>query len=127
MLSERIARCFRRSVKWWVSTLKGSVMLRHVVMWKISGELIGSGLRREDVAQTLSDALADLVGVVPGIISLTVGPNCVNAEGNWDFGLVVDFETEEDMQAYAVHPAHREVVKQIRAVVSERAAVDFWM
>ncbi len=54
-------------------------------------------------------------------------PNSVNAEDIWVFGLVVDFETEEDMQAYAVHPAHLEVVRQIRAVVSERAAVDFWM
>ena len=107
--------------------MKGSVMLRHVVMWKISGDLTGDGVRREDVAETLSGALADLVGVVPGIVSMTVGTNCVNAEGNWDFGLVVDFETEEDLQVYAVHPAHLEVVKQIRAVVSVRAAVDFWM
>ncbi|WP_099332558.1 Dabb family protein [Actinomyces minihominis] len=100
-------------------------MLRHVVMWKISADKLGSNAVREDVAERLSAELRALVGVVPGIIDLQAGPNCMNDEENWDFGLVVDFEDEEALRNYAVHPAHLEVVKQIRAVVSARVAVDF--
>jgi hypothetical protein len=39
--------------------------------------------------------------------------------------LVADFETLADLDAYQVHPSHQAVVPQIKALVAQRAAVDF--
>ncbi len=102
-------------------------MLRHVVMWKIASGAIAPGKTPEDVAESLAVKLRELKDTVPGIIALHAGPDCMGLKGNWDLGLVVDVEDEEALKAYAVHPAHLEVVQQIRQVVSERAAVDFYM
>lgn len=100
-------------------------MIRHVVMWKVSKEALAPEETKEQAVRRLADALNALVGKVPGVAALNAGPNCVDAEGNWDLGLVADFETQADLDAYAVHPLHLEVVAQVRAVVSARACVDF--
>ena len=100
-------------------------MLRHVVMWRIAPEKVPAGVSSAEVAASLASDLRALVGQIPQIVTLTAGPNCVAAEGNWDLGLVVDVEDEGALQAYATHPAHLKVVESIRAVVSDRAAVDF--
>lgn len=100
-------------------------MIRHVVMWAIDQEKLDDGQTIPEVAAALTADLRALTETVPGIRSLTAGPNCVAADGNWDMGLVVDFDNEDDLQAYAIHPAHMDVVVKIRAVVAARAAVDF--
>lgn len=94
-------------------------------MWKVSEEALADGETKEQAAHRLADALNALVEKVPGVLALKAGPNCVGADGNWDLGLVCDFENQADLDAYAVHPLHQEVVAQVRAVVSERACVDF--
>lgn len=100
-------------------------MIRHVVMWKVSEGALAADETKGQVVKRLTDALNALVETVPGVAALNAGPNCVDAEGNWDMGLVADFETQADLDAYAIHPLHQEVVTQIRAVVSARACVDF--
>ncbi len=99
-------------------------MIRHVVMWKISEDALGDGQLAADEARRLSERLNALVGQVPGIVALNAGANCVDADGNWDFGLVADFQNQADLDAYAVHPLHQDVVREIRLVVSARACVD---
>lgn len=100
-------------------------MIRHVVMWKISEEVFGDGQRAVGEARRLSERLNALAGKVPGVVALNAGVNCVDADGNWDFGLVADFQNQADLDAYAIHPLHQEVVAEIRLAVSARACVDF--
>ena len=69
--------------------------------------------------------LRSLVGVVPSISSLTVGPNVAYFDSNWDVVLVADYESLDGLEAYQTHPAHLAVAPQIKALVSGRAAVDF--
>lgn len=100
-------------------------MIRHVVMWKVSEDALGEDETKEQAVRRLAGSLNALVEKVPGVVALSAGSNCVDADGNWDMGLVADFENQADLDAYAVHPLHLEVVAQIRAVVSARACVDF--
>jgi hypothetical protein len=94
--------------------------LRHVVAWKLAAS---DQKTRDEHAQEISDRLRALVGVVPSIGALTVGPNVI--DGNWDIALVADFADAEALDAYQTHPVHQQVVAYVRSVVSDRVAVDF--
>jgi len=97
-------------------------MIRHVVAWKLAAT---EQEQKAADAATISGLLQSLVGVVPSISALSVGPNRAYFESNWDVALVADFESLEGLEAYQSHPAHLEVVPQIKALVSGRVAVDF--
>ena len=94
--------------------------LRHVVAWKLAAD---DEATRVAQAREIADRLRALVGVVPSIGTMTVGPNVV--EGNWDAALVADFADRAALDAYVEHPAHQDVVVFIRGVVSDRVVVDF--
>jgi hypothetical protein len=97
-------------------------MIRHVVAWKVAAT---EPAEAAVAAAEITRLLASLPPLVPSISSLTVGPNMAYFESNWDVVLVADFETLADLDAYQVHPSHQAVVPQIKALVSQRAAVDF--
>ncbi|MBS1673240.1 MAG: Dabb family protein [Actinobacteria bacterium] len=96
--------------------------LRHVVTWKMATE---DPAERAEHAAGVASRLQALVGVVPSIRSLSTGVNALAIDGNWDVTLVADFDDEDGLQAYQVHPAHQEVIAYVRAVTGSRSAVDF--
>ncbi|MGA1836350.1 Dabb family protein [Herbiconiux sp. 11R-BC] len=97
-------------------------MIRHVVAWKLAAT---DPEQRAEDAGTIVRLLSGLRDTVPSISALTVGKNMAYFESNWDVVLVADYETLADLDAYQTHPAHLEVVPQIKARVAQRAAVDF--
>jgi hypothetical protein len=97
-------------------------MLKHVVCWKIADAASPEG--QEKVASIVA-GLESLVGVVPSIRSLSVGPSVVTGPNHWDLALIVDFDDEAGLEAYQVHPEHQKVGAHIRSLVSAQAAVDF--
>ena len=97
-------------------------MLKHVVAWKVADAPSPEG--QKTIASIVA-GLESLVGVVPSIRALSVGPSVVTGPNHWDLGLVVDFDDEAGLKAYQVHPEHQKVAAHIRSVVSEQAAVDF--
>ncbi len=96
--------------------------VRHVVAWEIG---VDDPALKAEAIQSLAERLEALVGQIPGLIALTAGENCVPLAGNWDMALVADLEDVEALGAYAVHPAHLEVAKDLKAVATARVAVDF--
>jgi len=97
-------------------------MLKHVVSWKIADAASPEG--QEKIASIVAD-LESLVGTVPSIRALSVGPSVVTGPNHWDLGLVVDFDDEAGLEAYQVHPEHQKVGANIRSLVTAQAAVDF--
>lgn len=97
-------------------------MLKHVVCWKIVDAASPSG--QEKIASIIG-SLESLVGVVPSIRSLSVGPTVVQGPNHWDLGLIVDFDDADGLSAYQVHPEHQKVGAAIRSLVNEQAVVDF--
>ncbi|MDO9395645.1 MAG: Dabb family protein [Herbiconiux sp.] len=96
-------------------------MIRHVVAWKLSAT---DPAQKQADAATITTLLSGLVGVVPSISALSVGPNMAYADVNWDVVLVADFETLADLDAYQQHPAHLAVVPEVKARAAARASVD---
>jgi hypothetical protein len=94
-------------------------MFRHVFLYKMAPDA--------DPQATI-DILNDLPAKVPGILNWTLGahrPPPGGRSGRWDFGLVCDFRTFADLQAYNSHPAHLEAVKVLLPMISAHAICDF--
>ena len=94
-------------------------MFRHVFLYKMAPEAD---------PQLIIDILNALPAKVPGILNWTLGAHRAPAGGRggrWDFGLVCDFRSFEDLQAYNNHPAHLEAAKTVLPMISAHAICDF--
>ena len=105
-------------------------MLKHVVCWKLAdadadADADAALAEREQKVSTIVTLLRSLTNVVPSIRSLSVGPAVLSGPNFWDICLVIDFDDVEGLQAYQVHPEHQAVSGRIRALVIDRAVVDF--
>ena len=96
-------------------------MVRHIVLFRIGAT--AAEQRRADLAE-MTKRLESLHGVVPDILSLGVHGDLGTVEGHWDVALVSEHTDAEALATYQGHPAHREVVRWLNTVVTDRAVVD---
>jgi acyl-CoA-binding protein len=94
-------------------------MIKHVVMWKFKADVT------EDDQQEMKRQLEALMGVVPSLLKIEVGLDIAGKPASMDMVLCTEFQSLEDLQAYAVHPAHQKVVAFVKPLVAERAVVDY--
>ena len=97
-------------------------MVRHVLLWQFKDEL--SAEERAKVAADAKRELEALVGVVPGLLSLTVTTTPMPS-ANVDLMLDSTLETPEAYDGYKVHPAHVKAAGIVRAAVRSRYCMDF--
>lgn len=98
-------------------------MLKHIVMWKLKDE--AEGATKAENAKKMKEMLEALPAKVPGVITLEVGIDVVQAETSSDVCLYSEFNNLEEMDAYQAHPEHQKCVAFIKQVVTERRAVDY--
>lgn len=98
-------------------------MLKHIVMWKLKDE--AEGASKAENARKMKEMLEALPAKVPGVVTLEVGIDVVNAETSSDVCLYSVFNNLEEMDAYQIHPEHQKCVAFIKNVVTERRAVDY--
>ncbi|MDH6235629.1 Dabb family protein [Cryobacterium sp. CG_9.6] len=94
--------------------------IRHIVCWQLAAT---DPAEKAQAAAGVSQGLQALLGVVPEIRALTVGPD-VAGGANWDLALIVDFDDFDALARYQAHPEHVKIGGYIRTVVSARIAVD---
>ncbi len=93
-------------------------MLRHVVMFSWKEEAA------EADRLAVAEGLSRLPDCIPQIRRYEFGSDLGLAEGNFDFVVVADFDSQSDYEAYQSHPDHLEVVHEaIRPHVARRAAI----
>ncbi len=97
-------------------------MIRHIVMFTLAAT--DRQQRQADVAQ-MQERLAALVGVVPGLHSISLQPDLGLIDGHWDVVLVSEHDDNAALEAYQAHPAHIEAGAFIRSVTGDRATVDY--
>ena len=98
---------------------KGDEMIKHVVMWKLKSTV------SEDEKLEIKRKLEALKGVVPSLKEIEVGIDFSDKAASMDLVLVSVFDSVEDLEAYAKHPAHCSVVDYVVPRVEKRAVVDF--
>ena len=75
-------------------------MIRHTVLFKFK-----PGFPAAD-KQAWIDGLNNMTGKIPGMLSLSHGADVLHTERSFDYAIVADFETVEDIAVYNTHPLH---------------------
>lgn len=99
-------------------------MVKHIILWTLNPEL--SEKEKETVKAEIKEGLEELVGKVPGLVSVKVHIDGRLSSSNADLMLDSTLESEEALKGYAVHPAHVAVANgKVRPYTVQRACLDF--
>jgi antibiotic biosynthesis monooxygenase (ABM) superfamily enzyme len=95
-------------------------MIRHVVLFTWTDGMT------PDREQQIVDELTTLAKKLPGLRAYHAGPDVGLIEGNFDFGLVGDFDDAESYLAYRNHPEHQDIISRLSAPYTRsRASVQY--
>lgn len=97
-------------------------MIRHIVLFKLAAD---DEAQRRDDAHGIAERLEALETQIAGIQSIRVDRDLGLVAGHWDVALVSEHDDNAALEAYQVHPAHKEVFGYISSVISDRAVVDY--
>jgi len=93
-------------------------MVKHIVFFKLKN-------KSSEVENELKQRLMSLKEHIDIIRNIEVGINFKESDRAYDVALITAFENEGDLNTYATHPYHLEVIKYIKTVVSDTKVVDF--
>lgn len=96
-------------------------MLRHIVMWTLKDE------SKSKNAEIIKEQLEALQGEIEGLIKVEVGIDLSSIESNFDVVLISDFDDEAALNAYQIHPLHKEAGAFIKTVATGRSCVDYML
>jgi len=91
-------------------------MIKHIVLFKVNDKT------KIEKAKNLILGLKELI---PEIKNIEVFSDIGYDETASDFGLITTFENEKDLDIYAKHPKHLEVIKFIKTIAIQRNAIDY--
>lgn len=97
-------------------------MIKHIVMWNMAGE---TAEQRREAAEFLRARFEEIRGEVPGLMHLEVGFDHSGVDYACDVVLYTEFDSQESLDAYAVHPAHLRVKDALGASRTARHQVDY--
>lgn len=94
-------------------------MIRHIVTIRFRDDAPAT------TAHEVAEALNALADRVPAIETIRAGVDLFDAPGRFHVGLVVEVADRDALEAYRMHPAHRQVVdERIRPWLDTITAVD---
>lgn len=102
--------------------IKISSMVKHIVLFKLKETLPQE--EKMKVMNSFKAAIEALPASIPFIRKVFVGLN-VNPAEAWDICLESEFDTLEDVKAYAVHPNHVAAAAILKDAKQDRACVDY--
>ena len=99
-------------------------MVKHIVLFKLKDSLTKE--EKCDVMNRFKAAIEALPATINVIRKVFVGLN-INGAETWDICLESEFDTLEDVKAYAVHPDHVAAASILKDAKLDRACVDYEM
>lgn len=98
-------------------------MVKHVILWQLKDEI--SAEEKLVVKEGIKSGLEGLLGKIPGLIKIEVVTNPL-ASSNADVMLYTEFDSEDSLKGYAVHPEHVAVANtKVRPFTKTRICMDF--
>jgi len=94
-------------------------MVKHIVMLDFKDE------NKKENLEKVKSMLEALVQSVPSLKSMEVGINFSQEERAMDLSLYSTFEDQAGLEAYAIHPAHLEVITFIKTVAIGSKVSDY--
>ena len=105
-----------------INHYKEQIMIKHIVLFKLKETI--SAETKAEVAAQFNKAIEALPPVIKTIRNIRIAQN-INAEEKWDICLDSDFDSLEDVKAYAIHPAHLAAASILKEYKQDRACVDY--
>jgi hypothetical protein len=93
-------------------------MITHIVMFKFKE-------RTPEVVKKTKDLLMNMEGKIEALLSIEVGADIIHSERSYDLALITKFNSLADLDAYQVHPIHKEVIAYIATVREASVSVDY--
>ena len=97
-------------------------MVKHIVLFKLKDEAPAD--KKREAMHAFKQAIEALPAKIPFIRKVEVGLNFNPAE-TWHIALYSEFDTLDDVKAYAVHPDHVAAGALLAEVRESRACVDY--
>jgi hypothetical protein len=96
-------------------------MIQHVVVWKLVDQ---SASERAESLTRFAAELDALVGVVPGLVSVSLTRDLGDTPKNFDVSLISIHESRAALAVYQSHPDHVAIGTWWGPLVAQRGAVD---
>lgn len=97
-------------------------MVKHIVLFQLKE--MESKEEKLQIMTQFKEAIEALPAVIPFIRSIEVGFN-INSKETYDIALYSEFDSMEELNAYATHPDHVAAGKILAEVKQSRACVDY--
>lgn len=97
-------------------------MVKHIVMFRLKPDMDFG--EKKQVMDAFKTGIERLSEQIPFIRKIEVGLNMNPAE-SFDIALYSEFDTLDDVKAYAVHPAHVAVAALLKDCKESRSCVDY--
>ena len=97
-------------------------MIKHIVMWKVRGD---TPEQKRAAALFVKSRFEGLVGLIPGLRRLEVGMDISRVDYACDVVLYTEFDDQQSLDAYASHPEHLRVRKELGDMRTARYQVDY--
>ena len=91
-------------------------MIKHIVLFKVNNK---------SKIDTAKQMILDLKSKIPEIVEIEVFSDIGYDDSASDFGLITTFKNINDLDIYAKHPDHLEVIQFIKTIATERKAIDY--
>ena len=95
-------------------------MIRHIVMIKVY-----NNFEKQDVISELKLMLEKLQLSVQSLLSIEVGVNISIKASAFDLVLTADFNDEEGLDEYRIHPEHVKVLDFLKIIMEKAVVVDY--
>ena len=97
-------------------------MIKHIVMWNVRGD---SPPAKAAAIDKLKRSFDELRNLIPGIVHMEVGVDSSQVDYACDVVLYSEFESQAALDAYACHPEHLRVKKELADLRIARHQVDY--
>lgn len=92
-------------------------MVKHIVVYTLKADV-----DKVAAVKLIASLLEPLVGQIPGLTHMEVRSIY---QGSMDYALYSEFESKEDLAAYAVHPLHVAAKDQFFYMIDTRVSADY--
>ena len=97
-------------------------MVKHIVMFRIAEK---DESKKKEIASQLKTALDALPAKISEIKYFEVGLNFAAVGNAFDAVLISEFDNNDTLNQYRVHPEHQKVVAFIKGICDQTAVVDY--
>ena len=97
-------------------------MIKHIVMWNVRGD---TAEEKSAAVRFLKSRFEALVGRIPGLRHLEIGVDTSCVDYACDVVLYTEFESQQALDAYATHPEHARVRRELAGPRTARYQVDY--